>query len=58
MEKQLIETLSTYQGVTLCHSQFGRSLRVCKNLWFSQKAKQLPTVRKHLERPATFIVAS
>jgi len=46
MEKQLIETLSTYQGVTAVTHNLEEAYRVCKNLWFFQKAKQLPTVPK------------
>lgn len=60
MEKQLIETLSTYQGVTLFVTHnLEEAYRVCKNLLVLSEGKTAAYSSKEniFERPATFIVA-
>jgi len=54
MEKQLIETLSTYQGVTLCHHNLEEAYRVCKNLLVLSEGKTGAYGSKEniFERPA------
>ena len=60
LEKQLIETLSTYQGVTLFVTHnLEEAYRVCKNLLVLSEGKTAAYGSKEniFERPATFIVA-
>jgi len=59
MEKQLIETLSTYQGVSVFVTHnLEEATGYAKISWFFQKAKQVPTVPKRTSLSGLALSAS